>query len=954
MNTNNHVNTNRHSYKFAYSAVTVAVAVMLTACGGGGGSGGVVRPSGSLPPSIPEVPSPPPVPPVNPPEASAIPQPQYTPSNAAIGEELPDVFPSTHRKNNLALGMDKARAQGLDGSGVVVGVVDGGIDKTNDPEFAGAGKLTLGVNHQAPPASDDHPSHGRRVSIIAAGANSGVASKARILADGQGGLHTEKLIRDTANAGASIINISMGNKDTGQDLQEFYTAQNRADIKAAANKGALMVFAIGNDSMDIPNINMRLPQLDSTLQPNIIGVGAVTKNKALESYSNKCGYAAQYCMVSYGTYTSRSDDGNAYATGSGTSDAAPAVSGAAALLKQKYPWASADFLRTTLLTTAEDLGAAGVDSTFGWGLLDVGKAINGPSALPFGNLAMNVTPGEYFLTNAISGTGGIEKSGTGRLHLNGDNTFTGATAVNGGELFVNAKSRSAVTVGTAGTLNGYGVINAAVTNNGVTDFTNSLKVDSYTQSATGTARVALGNTVQVNNQASLDGTLEIARVRNGYVTAGGVTETILRAGSVTGTFATVDNKTSVLIDGTPVYDPTTVKVNLARVSTPRAASVTTVAMQEPSRAAVMQSAGNVERLMQQADAIVQAGGPTNSRQAQLLEMAQTLQGNDAITLNPSLYSLSASVYGNAAAMAALQNSRMVQVMQKGMHNTKDASGNSVFMQGFHSSNTWKPDAALHGDMSVNSMAAGASHAINNKWTVGAALTAQRLDWDETFNGTVPSKSRTDSVGAAFAVQYGNRQSGYAQAFAAYNHLDIDVKRTILLGAGISSNVQNKTSGNILQAGIAGGKEFVLKESDTGRFTLTPEAGVRLDRVHVKGFSEQGAGGAGFTAVGDTFNTPVASFDLTAGWDFLKGSVNFSLGLEHDMRSRSMLFNGAFTGFGTTMQAEGWSIPRTRYHAGLGFVMQVTRNVSIGLEYQREQARSRLKTDRVNAGLKVTF
>lgn len=56
----------------------------------------------------------------------------------------------------------------------------------------------------------------------------------------------------------------------------------------------------------------------------------------------------------------------------GTSFSAPIVTGTAALL-QRYPWMSNDNLRTTLLTTAQDIGAVGVDSKFDWGLLDAGK-----------------------------------------------------------------------------------------------------------------------------------------------------------------------------------------------------------------------------------------------------------------------------------------------------------------------------------------------------------------------------------------------------------------------------------------------------------------------------------------------------------------------------------------------------------------------------------------------------
>lgn len=95
----------------------------------------------------------------------------------------------------------------------------------------------------------------------------------------------------------------------------------------------------------------------------------------------------------------------------GTSFSAPIVTGTAALL-QRYPWMSNDNLRTTLLTTAQDIGAVGVDSKFGWGLLDAGKAMNGPASFPFGDFTAD-TKGTsdiaYSFRNDISGTGGLIK-----------------------------------------------------------------------------------------------------------------------------------------------------------------------------------------------------------------------------------------------------------------------------------------------------------------------------------------------------------------------------------------------------------------------------------------------------------------------------------------------------------------------------------------------------------------
>lgn len=67
--------------------------------------------------------------------------------------------------------------------------------------------------------------------------------------------------------------------------------------------------------------------------------------------------------------------GNAYAYYSGTSMAAPHVSGAVAILRQKNPDATVDEIKTVLLNSARDLGNIGPDNTFGWGCIDIMEAL---------------------------------------------------------------------------------------------------------------------------------------------------------------------------------------------------------------------------------------------------------------------------------------------------------------------------------------------------------------------------------------------------------------------------------------------------------------------------------------------------------------------------------------------------------------------------------------------------
>jgi fibronectin-binding autotransporter adhesin len=83
----------------------------------------------------------------------------------------------------------------------------------------------------------------------------------------------------------------------------------------------------------------------------------------------------------------------------------------------------------------------------------------------FDTSAFNITITQNLLTDDVSTGGGLTKLGTGALTLSGTNTYTGGTAVNTGELFVNGSlhTNSALTVANWATLGGNGTINGTVT-----------------------------------------------------------------------------------------------------------------------------------------------------------------------------------------------------------------------------------------------------------------------------------------------------------------------------------------------------------------------------------------------------------------------------------------------------------------------------------------------------------
>ena len=72
---------------------------------------------------------------------------------------------------------------------------------------------------------------------------------------------------------------------------------------------------------------------------------------------------------------------SAYQLMGGTSMAAPHVTAGLAVIKSRFPYLENSQVRDTLLSTAKDVGAPGIDRVYGWGMMDLEKAMGGPAKL---------------------------------------------------------------------------------------------------------------------------------------------------------------------------------------------------------------------------------------------------------------------------------------------------------------------------------------------------------------------------------------------------------------------------------------------------------------------------------------------------------------------------------------------------------------------------------------------
>ncbi|GHH51896.1 S8 family serine peptidase [[Pseudomonas] boreopolis] len=638
----------------ARTLLASALALALVGCGGGGG-GGSVRPE---PPPASPPPAPPPTtpPPTTPPPST--PQPAVD-AHLALTDTRP------------------AHDLGYTGAGYRIGVVDTGVNR-NHPALQG--RVVANYTYVDPSANnlrvDDVVGHGTTVAQLAAGAPvgnwpGGIAPGAQIVSariindkepedDGSGegnevngALGLQAVHDDLVAAGVRIMNNSWaGLYWTNPSATAPIANEYRNFI--FANDG-LVVFAAGNDGRSDPSDMAALPSQPgpngtrpaADLERGWLAVAALdTANPSrLADYSNACGVAMRYCLVAPGTsmFTGHDDTAGSisYWYGSGTSFAAPLVSGAAALVWQAFPYFNNDLVRQTLLGTATDLGAPGVDPVFGYGLLDVGRAVLGPAKFDWGDVSVSFD-GTSTWSNPISGGGGLVKRGTGTLVLASTlNTFEGRTQVLEGTL-QSASLGGAASIANGATLSASYRIGGSVDNAGTLQLgEGTLGVSgNYVQAADARLALNVGDWLHASGSASIAGELQVLGKR-GYVSLN-TAYTVLRADAgLSGTFARLTWGPGVFVgQGTLAYDANTAYITLQRLD------VATAAAALPGiTAASLASATRVEQAFRQIDAQQQGAAPVAG---DFVRSAAALQQSaDAKQALASLQSLSGQAHAEA-------------------------------------------------------------------------------------------------------------------------------------------------------------------------------------------------------------------------------------------------------------------------------------------------------------------
>lgn len=858
-----------------------------------------------------------------------------------------------------AINAEAAYVRGYSGKGVKIGIFDSGIDITHE-EFVGQAEPGYNSSTGGPAeANGDTDGHGMGVAGLAAAARNGrgiqgVAYAATLVpftSDTQtpanqlptpGNVADDARVLDRARAlGVMILGNSWGYDQPDPPLDPTDPAAVMGALgpflEAAqryVDANGLLLFAAGNAAGTDAEPTAALPTLFPTLQRGWLAVVATNQaGTALAGYSNQCGWAKAYCLAAPGSegtqddYLVAPDLDDAYQPFAGTSAATPIAAGAAALASEAYPWMTGHQLQQTLLTTAADLGAPGIDDVYGWGLLDVGRAVGGPAQFTDDWLA-DVTPGRYVFTNDISGVGGLVKAGPGTLVLGGNGTYAGDTVVQEGTLVVNGSLANSVDVASAGTLGGSGTLSAAVTNAGTVAPGNSigtLTVGSYTAAPGSTLLIEFdpangsSDVLNVTGNATLNGTLSLIPVGSPAPTPRLSLAPLLVGGVIAGNFASLNVQGYSQLVVTPTLGAAGVSLDVD-ATRPDPAPLARTATQR-----------RVGRVLGNADATRLGSFGT--------ALAWTADADVPATLD----ALSGRIHA-AAAWAALQAADPLRSLVLGDVLGADSATPAGQIEGKqHGMRAWinpqysntRVDAGGDNFPGVRNSGRGVSAGVDSEIRAGLklGLAAAYMDLETRLKHGGSADADNGLLGA-----YGSLAlSGWQLAGIAGGGLqNIDSERRVDLD-GLSERPRASRDGTLGFVGLEVRRDLRLGGA---AWTVTPWLGVNGTVQRLDDFSEAG-GGAALAGKSETLHSLQSVLGVSLARGFRSDGKDFTLWLRpawgHEFLGSGTRgeFNASFAAdvAAGSFRVDSAAVGRDSLLLPVGLNVQLAERLQLGLGYQ---------------------
>lgn len=298
------------------------------------------------------------------------------------------------------------------GGDVIVAVLDSGIDGSH-PDLAGRVVRGRNVRERNSDTRDDI-GHGTHVAgvigargdngIGVAGLSWGVRLMPIKITNRQGDASISAAaegIRWAVDNGARIINLSFGGLEDSRAV--------RLAVEDAHRRGALLVAAAGNCGEIASFRDEGCESINPPIYPaalsQVIAVGALGATGELAPYSETGSYIRltapggvggsrrtnplDYILSTWPPALPSPIDLPGYSYEVGTSMAAPHVAGAAALVWSTNPTLGRDEVEQILFETADPLGPPGRNDRYGYGRVNVARAVERAVQLP-GNRAADI------------------------------------------------------------------------------------------------------------------------------------------------------------------------------------------------------------------------------------------------------------------------------------------------------------------------------------------------------------------------------------------------------------------------------------------------------------------------------------------------------------------------------------------------------------------------------------
>ncbi|MEN4939215.1 autotransporter domain-containing protein [Stenotrophomonas sp. TWI1151] len=801
------------------------------------------------------------------------------------------------------------------------------------------------------------------------------------------------------------------------------------ETEGAPGSKLIQVWSAGNSAGGMAGITAALPRWNPEIEPYWLAVANVRLPTAgetdyvIDASSSICGASANWCLSAPGTNIASTivageingrmeltedylrflieSESPEYTYGykTGTSMAAPHITGALGLLMERFPYLDNAQVRDVLLTTARDLGAPGVDAIYGWGMVDLKTAIEGYGLLRVDtDVVMNQKAGGLKVwegdawddwTNDIGGPGKLTKSGIGWLRLSGDNSFNGAIVrdgvleldganaltasvdVQGGQLLLNGSLVSTTLNSLGGTslITSTGVLDGSALNvtGGVVSFNGVQQGGSTVVGAKGTLKGVgtLGST-RVEGIIAPGNSIGTLTINGDYVqTATGIYQAELAPGSrsdllrVTGT-ATLDGTLKALPEAGVYYLGEQFNFLQAAGGINGQFATTDFSAFSPFlKFSLGYSANGLRIDVARGNALASAAVTPN--QIAVATSADGLAINQGLPkpltqlfpaqVGAALDALSGELHA-ATPMALVESSRYLRdaalsraVGVRSPGAADEAAGGGAWVQAIGGSGKLDGDAnAARTDSNSNGLLVGADHVFGGGWQVGGLVGTGRTDIKQAAG----RGARSEIDNTHFGAYVGNQWGAFGlRAGLGYSRHDVDSKRQLTF-AGYQDALSATYDATTRQGFIEGAYRFGGREGG-----LEPYLQFARIEVDVDGITEQGGAAALHGQVADT-RTNVA----TAGVRFDKGlktswqqeswlHVRGGVGYRRASGDRSQVADLAWTG-GSSFAVSGAAIADNAVVAELGLSAWLSPRNQLELGYNGtfgDDARDRSVTAR---------